>query len=64
MEVVKVRMTRDAKAFPDSHEANVAPENVAEFEAMGWKTKKQRAAAEPVVEPVVEEVPPVEPVVQ
>ena len=32
-----VKMTRDAKAHPESHDANVAPEQVAEFEVMGWR---------------------------
>lgn len=35
-EVIRVRMVRDAKQFPESHEANVTPEGVAEFEALGW----------------------------
>jgi hypothetical protein len=31
-----IAMIRDAKQFPDSHDANVHPDNVAEFEAAGW----------------------------
>lgn len=31
-----VRMVRDAKAHPESHEANVPAASVAEFEALGW----------------------------
>lgn len=44
-----VKMVRDAKAFPESHEANVRPENVAEFEAMGWSAAG--AAEKPAVIP-------------
>lgn len=32
-----VRMVRDAKAHPDSHEANVPAAAVPEFEALGWR---------------------------
>lgn len=32
-----VQMNRDAAAFPDSHDAIVAADEVASFEASGWK---------------------------
>ena len=32
-----VRMIRDPKAYPESHQANVPAAAVAEFEALGWQ---------------------------
>ena len=42
-----VKMVRDAKAHPESHEANVAQEQVAEFEAMGWSVEGAKPALSP-----------------
>lgn len=39
-----VKMVRDAKAFPESHEANVRRENVAEFESLGWSVEGEAPA--------------------
>lgn len=44
-DVIRVRMVRDANEFPDSFEANVPPEGVAEFEALGWKAAEGPATA-------------------
>lgn len=39
-----VAMTRDAKKFPESHEAIVAAEEVDAFKAAGWTVAKGAAA--------------------
>lgn len=31
-----IKLTRDAKAFPDSHEANVHPDHLDDWKANGW----------------------------
>lgn len=40
-----IKMVRDPAEHPESHEANVAPEQVAEFEAMGWRVQGEPAKA-------------------
>jgi len=38
-----IAMTRSAKDFPESHDANVRPDDVAAWEADGWASKATKA---------------------
>lgn len=42
-----IKLTRDAEAFPESHEANVHPDHVDDWKANGWTVEGEEKKAKP-----------------